>query len=153
MKAICMMSAPQEVDKYGLRYEKDKIDVAFHIHISYLIDCAKSIMHSTDFKNYTLQTISNLCHREYLKPYILYNDGIGAFLEALRNEHNIAGRRIAAKALALLVEKDEKLRIRIISELSEEVKKTWIHEVDSVISTYIRRILRCEDSGYDLAMV
>ena len=38
MKAICMMSTPHEVDKHGLRYEKDKIDVAFHIHISYLID-------------------------------------------------------------------------------------------------------------------
>lgn len=77
-----------------------------------------------------------------MKPYILYNDGIGCFLEALRNEHNLAGRRIAAKALASLVEKDEKLRVRIISELSEEVKQTWIHEVDSVIGTYIRRILR-----------
>jgi len=38
MKAICMMSTPEEIDKYGLRYEKDRIDVAFHIQISYLIE-------------------------------------------------------------------------------------------------------------------
>ena len=56
------------------------------------------------------------------------------FLEALKNENNIAGRRIAAKALANLTLKDEKLRIWIISELSEEVRKTWIHEQDSIIS-------------------
>ena len=144
MKAIWMMSSPQEIDKHGLRYEKDKVDVAFHVHISYLIDWGKSITHSTDFKNYALQTLSNLCQRAYLRPYILYNDGLGCFLEALRNEYNLAGRRISAKALAGLVEGDEKLRVRIISTLSEEVKQTWVHEVDSVIGAYIRRILRCE---------
>lgn len=46
MKAMCLMSEPAEIDKYGLRYEKDKIDVAFHTHIPYLLDCAKSISHS-----------------------------------------------------------------------------------------------------------
>lgn len=153
MKAICLMSAPQEIDKHGLRYEKDRIDVAFHVHISFLIEWGKSIRHSTDFKNYTLQTLANLCQRAYLKPYILYNDGIGWFLDALKNEYNLAGRRIAAKALSHLVEGkflagdcigDEKLRVRIITSLSEEVKQTWMHEVDSVIGTYIRRILRSE---------
>lgn len=122
------MSEPAEIDKYGLRYEKDKIDVAFHTHIPYLIDCAKSISHSYDFWNYAMQTLANLAKREYLKPYILYNEGISMFLDALKNENNIAGRRIAAKALANLTLKDEKLRIWIISELSEEVRKTWIHE-------------------------
>lgn len=39
---------------------------------------------------------------------------------------------------------DEKLRVRIVSTLSEEVKQTWMHEVDSVIGTYIRRILRSD---------
>ena len=69
MKAICMMSTPEEIDKYGLRYEKDKIDVAFHIHIPYLIESGKSITHSTDYKNYALQTLANLWQRAYLKPY------------------------------------------------------------------------------------
>lgn len=49
MKAMCLMSEPAEIDKYGLRYEKDKIDVAFHTHIPYLLDCAKSISHSYQF--------------------------------------------------------------------------------------------------------
>jgi len=62
----------------------------------------------------------------------------------LKNEHNLAGRRIAAKALAQLVEGDEKLRVRIVTSLSEEVKQTWMHEVDSVIGVYIRRILRSD---------
>ena len=54
MKAMCLMSEPAEIDKFGLRYEKDKIDVAFHTHIPYLIDCAKSLRHANDFKNYAL---------------------------------------------------------------------------------------------------
>jgi len=72
-----MMSLPEEIDKFGLRYEKDRIDVAFHVHISFIIECGKSTTHSTDFKNYALQTLANLCQRNYLKPYVLYNDGIG----------------------------------------------------------------------------
>lgn len=99
MKALCLMSEPAEIDKYGLRYEKDKIDVAFHTHIPYLVDCARSITHAFTFRNYAYQTLCNLTKREYLKPYILYNDGIAMFLDALKNENNIAGRRIAAKAL------------------------------------------------------
>ena len=138
MKALCLISEPAEIDKYGLWYEKDKIDVAFHTHIPYLLDCAKSISHAFEFRNYALQTLSNLAKREYLKPYILYNEGISVFLDALRNENNIAGWWISAKALANLTLKDEKLWIRIISELSEEVRKTWIHEQDSIISQYIR---------------
>lgn len=84
-----------------------------------------------------MQTLANLAKREYLKPYIIYNEGISMFLHALKDENNIAGRRISAKALANLTLKDEKLRIRIIADLSEEVRKTWIHEQDSIISQYI----------------
>ena len=60
MKAMCMMSEPAEIDRHGLRYEKDKIDIAFHTHIPYLIDCGKSITHANEFKNYALQTLCNL---------------------------------------------------------------------------------------------
>lgn len=110
MKAICMMSEPANADMHAMRYEKDKLDIAFHTHIPYLIECGKSIKHSYEFKNYALQTLSNLSVREYLKPYILYNDGLGAFVEALRNENNVNGRRIAAKALVNITHTDSKGR-------------------------------------------
>ena len=57
MKALCLISEPASIDRYGLRYEKDKIDVAFHVHIPYILDCAKSITHSFAFKNFALQAL------------------------------------------------------------------------------------------------
>ena len=51
-----------------------------------------------------------------------YNDGIMAFINALRDSHNPEGRRMAAKGLQNLTEKDNKLRLRVLSELSEEIR-------------------------------
>ena len=44
MGAICKVS--HATNHHAYQKEKDKIDIAFHVHIPYLIDCAKSLTKS-----------------------------------------------------------------------------------------------------------
>jgi hypothetical protein len=52
MKAIMMKS--EYFVKEGHSRDKEAFDIEFHIHIPFLVDCAKSIRHSVEFKNYSL---------------------------------------------------------------------------------------------------
>ena len=52
MKAIMVKS--DVFNKEGNVREKEAMDIEFHIHIPFLVDCAKSIRHSVQFKNYSL---------------------------------------------------------------------------------------------------
>ena len=97
------------------------MDKAFQPHIPYFIDCANSPTHNHEFRNLCLQILSNLALRKHLQNEIAQNPGLNCFLNALRDERNVAGRRIAAKALAHVCNSDEELRIGLISELADEV--------------------------------
>jgi len=39
-----------------------------------------------------LQVLANLAEREYLRPHILYNEGLKIFVEALRDYDNLQAR-------------------------------------------------------------
>ena len=69
------------------------------IHLPFIIDCSKSLRHSAAFKNYSLQTLSNCTARDYLKSQLLYHGALDAFIENLKDKHNLMGNRISAKAL------------------------------------------------------
>ena len=69
------------------------------MHIPYFLASAQSARDSIEFKNFALQTLANLAKREQMRPYILYNEGLKVFVDKLRDETNMTGRRIAAEAL------------------------------------------------------
>lgn len=79
--------------------ESNNYDIQFENHIKFLIELSLSKKKSYEFKNYALQTIANLCLKESLKPQVVYNKGIEALIYHLRNDDNIDGQRLAAKAL------------------------------------------------------
>jgi len=97
MKAIMIKSEVLTLE--ANEKAKESADIEFHIHIPFLVDCAKSIRHSVAFKNYALQTLANCAWRDYLRPHILYHDGIQTFIDGLKDLHNVQGNRICAKAL------------------------------------------------------
>ena len=52
MKAI--MTKTEVFEKEGYVHDKEKLDLEIHIHIPFLVDCAKSLRHSAAFKKYSL---------------------------------------------------------------------------------------------------
>ena len=84
----------------------DKLDIRFHTHIPYLLECARTSEVTKAFKNYALQTLANLAQRAYLRPYILYNEGLRVFVDALRDYDNLVGRRIAGRAIVNATKSD-----------------------------------------------
>jgi hypothetical protein len=92
IKALSIMSDPNI-------HENVSYDIQFENHIKLLVELTTSKKKSYDFKNLALQTLANVALKENLKPQILYNRGLETLLYHLRNEENLDGQRLAAKAL------------------------------------------------------
>lgn len=92
IKALSIMSDPNVHD--NMNY-----DIQFENHIKMLIDLTLSKKKSYEFRNLALQTLANVALKDNLKPQILYNRGLETLLYHLRNDENLDGQRLAAKAL------------------------------------------------------
>mmetsp|Transcript_2974 Transcript_2974/g.2816 ORF Transcript_2974/g.2816 Transcript_2974/m.2816 type:complete len:180 (+) Transcript_2974:97-636(+) len=138
MKAIMMKS--DMFNSEGYPKEKEALDIEFHLHIPYLVDCAKSIRHSVAFKNYSLQTLANCAYREYLRGHIMYHNGVDAFIEGLKDLHNTMGNRICAKALVFMTQ-NHSLKKRVVAEISSQMKMAVLNEHDQVVNSYLRLLL------------
>lgn len=51
------------------------------------------------------------------------------------------GNRIAAKALVYMTANDSQLKARVVSEISDEVKRAALDEHDSVVNAHLRVLL------------
>ncbi len=106
IKALSIMSDPSISD--SINYE-----IQFENHMKLLIELTLSKNKSVDFKNIALKTLANLSLKENLKPQILYNKGLETLLFHLRNEANLDGQRLAAKALLNLSTSSRKRIVQI----------------------------------------
>jgi hypothetical protein len=48
----------------------------------------------------------------------MYHGGVDAFIEGLKDLHNIMGNRISAKALVSMTDNDSSLKARVVAEIS-----------------------------------
>ena len=80
--AILSDSNVADFNNYYLQFEN---------HIKFLIETSLSRNKSYEFKNHSLQAISNLSLKDSLRPVIVYNNGIEALFYHLRNDENIEG--------------------------------------------------------------
>mmetsp|Transcript_38901 Transcript_38901/g.44487 ORF Transcript_38901/g.44487 Transcript_38901/m.44487 type:complete len:103 (-) Transcript_38901:9-317(-) len=96
---------------------------------------------SDDSKNHLLQTLANLAVRDYLRPIIIDHKGLKAFLDALRDNRNTEGQRIAAKGLVNLTAGKRDIRLTVISEIAEEIKALYRNELDPVVGAYIQTMI------------
>lgn len=86
--------------------------------------------------------LANLADRDYLRPHIMYNDGLKVIIEALRDYDNLVGRRIAGRAIVNVTKSDDEVRIKLIDELRGEIKLTWLDDIDPVVAHHIRKLLK-----------
>lgn len=60
----------------------------------------------------------------------MYHNGIQAFIEGLKDLHNVMGNRISAKALVSMTANDSSLKARVVAEITPEVKMAALNEHD-----------------------
>lgn len=64
-----------------------------------------------------------------------------AFIENLKDSHNVIGNRIAAKALVYMTANDSQLKARVVSEISDDIKRAAMDKHDSVVGAHLRVLL------------
>ena len=89
-----------------------------------------------------MQILANLSINEYLCPELLHHRGVETLLYHLREEANVEGQRLSAKALLNIGSKSRANKLRIIPELSYEIKSMHKGELDSVVRGYIATLLQ-----------
>jgi hypothetical protein len=134
IKVLATLSDPNMIDKNG--YE-----LQFENHIKFINELTLSRKKSYEFKNQALTTVANLALRENLKPQIQYNRGIEILTYHLRNEENLEGQRLAAKGLLNMSINNYDTRLKIITEIAEEIKKMHRNELDSIVQGYVQTIV------------
>jgi len=134
IKALSIMSDPSISD--NLNYE-----IQFENHMKLLIELTLSKNKSFDFKNIALKTLSNLALKENLRPQILYNKGLETLIYHLRNDTNLEGQRLAAKSLLNLSTSSRDIKLKIITEIAEEVRKLHRNELDPIIQGYLQTLI------------
>jgi hypothetical protein len=88
-----------------------------------------------------LEILANLSLNSYLTPELIHHRGIETFLYHLRENGNIEGQRLSAKGLLNIGAKNRENKLRIISELSYEIKAMHRGELDSIIRGYISALV------------
>lgn len=147
--SLCPYSALQKIGIHTLSILSDNsgdgaknLDSEFENHIPFLFEAYNTTKNmSVDARNHLLQTLANLAVRDYLRPILIDHKGLKVFLDALRNSLNTEGQRIAALGLSNLTAGKRELRLTVISEISDEIKKLYKNELDPVVGAYIQTMI------------
>lgn len=92
-----------------------------------------------------LQMLANLSLRDYLRPQLISNGTMELFLEIVKKSNavmdSVEAQRIAVKGLVNLVSTRKDIRMQVVAELSEEIKKIYRNELDPVVASFIQTLL------------
>jgi hypothetical protein len=138
----------------------ENVELQFENHIKFILEMSLNKKRGIDFKNYCLLTIANLCLRDSLRAQIVYNKGLEVLFFHLRNVENEEGMRIAAKGLLNLSLKSSNfekklfkkhqflgdLKLKIVTELSNEIRLMQRNQLDEVVSGYLQTLLQSRES-------
>jgi Cdc14 phosphatase binding protein N-terminus len=116
-------------------------DAQFENHVRFFITACTSDKQGEDYKNAAAACIANLSLREYLRPQIIYCGGVDTFLFMIKETQAVDAQRMAAKALVNLTATKKDLKMKVISELSEEIKKLYRNELDGIVSAYLQTLV------------
>jgi len=141
MKAFCEVTEVADLERVGSRH-MDQVDIKFQVHIPYIIQCSQRKQNPVVFRNYALQTLANLASREYLKSFIMFNKGLEALTDAVKDTENVQGMRIAAHGLTNLAQGDENLKVKLMEALRAEIDRAWKGDEDPVVAAYLKKMLK-----------
>ena len=90
-----------------------------------------------------IEAYSNICIIDYLKPQIIYMEGDKILIQHLRDQKlSIKARRAAIRGLFKLSTKNRDLKIRILSDLSHEIRLMRNGMIDPVIKSLLLSLVR-----------
>ena len=81
---------------------------------------------------------------------IISANGIDYFMSIVKGNNAfsvIDAQRIAAKGLVNLVSTKREHRLRVLTELADEIKLIYRGELDEIVSTYIQALLHTSDNA------
>ena len=138
MKTIAVISDPNRTIA---------ADGQFENHVAFFVNSLKSAKASRTYKNYVTAALANLALRDSLRPQIIFTGGIENLVGIIKDPENVEGQRLAAKALVNLTATNSEshsgeTRMRIIAELSEEVRMMYRGELDSLVGTYLQVLVQ-----------
>jgi hypothetical protein len=124
----------------------------FENYIRPMLDLTLNKDRPAEQTNILLEIISHLAIDDYLAPEIIHNNGIDTLLLHLREQGNLEGQRMAAKGLLNLGAKNRKFfflkfssgddKLKIVSELSYEIKLMGKNNLDPLIKSYISALMQ-----------
>mmetsp|Transcript_20330 Transcript_20330/g.37956 ORF Transcript_20330/g.37956 Transcript_20330/m.37956 type:complete len:663 (+) Transcript_20330:3853-5841(+) len=123
---------------------RDIPDTQFENHLPFIINACRSAAGSKDYQNIATKCLGSLCLREYLRPLIIYSGGLELLIGMVRNESNLEGQRLAAKALVNLTATKQDARLRVLAELSNEIKRLYRNDIDSIVGAYLQTLIAGE---------
>ena len=92
-------------------------------------------------KLHALNILSNLSLKDSLRQTISQNDGLVVFLAIVKREvyrfDSVDAERYAAKGIVNLVTSKRELRLKVVTELSEQIKLIYRGELDEIVATYL----------------
>jgi hypothetical protein len=115
----------------------------FETHLKSLMECLKRPKEHTEFLVHLLSAFSNLCVSDYLRPQIIYLEGIHLLLRFLRSaDLAVELQRISMRGLFNIATKSKELKVKVLSELGYEIEKMTIGDLDSVVKGYVITLIR-----------
>ena len=123
------------------------VDAQFENHVAFLVGALKSTKSGRVYRNSAAACVANLALRDSLRPHIIFTGGIETLVGMIKDPDNVEGQRLAAKALVNLTATNRRnyigeTRLRIIAELSEEVRSMYRGELDSLVGTYLQVLVQ-----------
>lgn len=116
-------------------------DPEFENYVRFFVTSCTNERQSEEFKEAAAECIANLSLREYLRPQIIYNGGIDTLLYMIKNPLWVEGQRMAAKAIVNLTAAKRDLKMKVIADLSDELRKLYRNELDGIVSAYLQTLI------------
>ena len=126
------------------------LESQFENFVPYLIEFLQHKDKSEKIRLHALSILANLSLREVLRPLIISANGIEYFKTIVKSNDSystVEAQRIAAKGLVNLVSTKREHRLRVLTELADEIKLIYRGELDEIVATYIQTLLHSSENS------
>ena len=120
-----------------------KLSTQLENKIKELIDLLKSRNCDRRLGELLLESLANICILDYLKPQIIYMEGIQLLIKYLRDDSlDIKMKRAALRGLFNLSTRNRDLKIKVLSELNYEFELLRKGALDPVVKSLLLTLVK-----------
>ena len=132
MKTLAILADPAEAHVNDAQFEN---------HVRFFVSACTNEKQGQEYRNAAAACVANLSLREYLRPQIIYCGGVDCLLYLVKDGERVEAQRMAAKALVNLTATKRDLKMKVVAELSDEIKKLYRNELDGIVSAYLQTLV------------